>query len=174
MSNIKQKILAAGMLTIADREEYFPNVNFKTIRKWMKDNDIDEHTAIELVSTEIALRTPFGILMQIRASDNKQLGMWGGVLEGDETPEEGAIRELREETGIVITQEQLQFVEINEHFHIYANGDKALFKAYRFIVDFERIPKITTCEESVGAFMVVHTILDHQQDFIKRVLGEKK
>lgn len=65
--------------------------------------------SIELRSTEIALVTPFGVMMQIRPSDHNQLGMWGGVLNDGEEP-------------------------------------------------------------IVGAFMVVHMILDHQQDFIKRIL----
>ncbi|MBR3614752.1 MAG: NUDIX domain-containing protein [Clostridia bacterium] len=127
---------------------------------------------LELRSTEIAVLTPFGVIMQIRAYDHDQLGLWGGVLEEDEEPAAGAVRELKEETGLEITEEQLQFVEINEHFHEYANGDKAYFHSYRYILELDYVPKIVTDEESVGAIMVVHTILSHQQEFVKRVLGE--
>lgn len=132
----------------------------------------EELMPIELESTEIALLTPFGVLMQIRPTDKDQLGTWGGVILDGETPEDGAVRELFEETGVEISKEQLEFVETNEHYHQYGNGDKAFFKSYRYIVRFDIVPKITTDEESVGAVMVVHTILSHQQDFIKRVLGE--
>lgn len=50
---------------------------------------------------------------------------WGppkGTLEGDETYEEGAIREVREETGIVLTKEQLDKCEkhrIDRSYYYY-------------------------------------------------------
>ena len=111
-------------------------------------------------------------MMQIRSYDNNQLGMWGGATLDGENPEEAAIREIKEETGIEVHKSQLEFYEIHEHFHEYSNGDKVFYKAYRYVVKFDYVPKITTDEESVGAFMVVHTILDHQQNFIKKLLGE--
>ena len=169
---MKKAILEAGRVTTQIRETYFQGMDFKAIRNTLEDLGIDRHTAIELESVEIALVTPFGVMMQIRPSDHDQLGMWGGVLEEGECPAAGAVRELREETGIVIDKSQLKFVELNEHFHEYANGDKAYFKSHRYILRLDYIPKITTDEESVGVIMVVHTILSHQHDFIKKVLGE--
>lgn len=173
MECVKKKILEAGRVTSDIKKEYFYGSGFGTIRDKLEEMGLDRHMPIELRSTEIAVVTPFGIMMQIRPSDKNQLGLWGGVLNDGEEPEDGAIRELVEETGIQLSKGQLEFVELNEHFHEYANGDKAYFKTYRYVVKFESIPKITTDEESVGAFMVVHTILEHQRDFIKRLLGEK-
>lgn len=171
-NRVRQEILELGRVSVEIKEKYFPTDSFEEIRDKLEELGIDRHTAIELESVEIALLTPFGVLMQIRPSDKDQLGMWGGVMEVGETPEEAAIRELQEETGITITKDQLIFVEQNPHFHEYANGDKAYFVSNRFIVKFDYVPKIVTDEESVGAVMVVHTILSHQQNFIKRVLGE--
>lgn len=152
------------------KRDYFPDLSFGEIRNLLEANGIDRHTTLELESVEIALLTPFGVLMQIRPSDNDQLGMWGGVMEKDETPKEAAVRELFEETRIKISLDQLEDAGIDEHFHQYSNGDKAKFKAYRFIVRFDYVPKVTTDEESVGAVMVAHTILAHQQAFIAECL----
>lgn len=170
---MRDTILSQGRVSFAIKESFFPNCTVGEIRNKLEELGLDRHMPIELVSTEIALLTPFGVLMQIRPSDNDQLGTWGGVVEYGETPEESAIRELFEETGLRISADQLEFVEINSHFHEYSNGDKAYFFSHRYIVKFDHIPNITTDEESVGAIMVVHTILSHQQEFIKRVLGEK-
>lgn len=173
MEKMKKEIFAAGRITSEIKNNYFSGVGFGTIRNRLEEMGLDRHMPIELESTEIAVVTPFGIMMQIRPTDYNQLGMWGGVLNDGEQPEEGAIRELREETGIKVDKDQLEFVEVNEHFHEYANGDKAFFKCYRFVLRLDHVPQIATDEESVGAYMVVHTILEHQREFIKSLLGEK-
>ena len=73
-----------------------------------------------------------------------------------------------------ITEEALEFIETHDSTHEYSNGDKAIFHTYRFKVAFDYVPKITTDEESVGAFMLVSTILDDQRDFVKRMLQLEK
>ena len=172
-NDLREEILKEGKLTLELKKKYFPGDDFKKIRDQLEELGLDRHMTLVLNSVEIALVTPLGIIMQIRPKDRDQLGLWGGVLLDDESPEDGAVRELYEETGIQISKEQLEFVEVNEHFHEYASGDKGIFISHRYIVRFDNVPEITTDEESVGAFMVVHTILSHQQDFVKRVLGEK-
>lgn len=170
--NLYNKILEAGRITPEIKKEHFAGMEVKEIRNTLEELGLDRHIPIELMSTEIALLTPFGVLMQIRPTDHDKLGMWGGVLNYGEEPASGAVRELREETGIVIEESQLEFKELDEHFHEYANGDKALFKAYRYVVRFDYVPKVVTDEESVGAVMVAHIILEHQQKFIGEVLEE--
>lgn len=166
----KDEILECGRVTDALKSKYFPGKSFKEIRDNLEKMGLDRHMILELSSTEIALLTPFGVLMQIRPYDNNQLGMWGGVLEDGEYPEDGAIRELKEETGIEIDKSQLELVELNEHYHQYDNGDQVWYKTFRFCVKFDYVPKIVTDEESAGAVMVAHIILEHQRDFIKRML----
>lgn len=163
---VLEKIRKEGIVRSGD----FPDLKFGQVRDLLEANGIDRHTTLELESVEIALLTPFGVLMQIRPLDKDQLGLWGGVMEKGETPKEAAVRELYEETRIEISLSQLEEAGIDEHFHEYSNGDKAQFKAYRFIVRFDYVPKVTTDEESVGAVMVAHTILKHQQDFVAQCL----
>ena len=170
---MKKEIEAKGRVTHQLRKKFFPGCDSQTIRKKLEEIGLDRHLPIELFSTEIAIKTPLGILMQIRSTDKDQLGLWGGVLIEGESPLEGAIRELKEETGILFDKNQLKFLEVNKHFHKYANGDKVIFTSFRFVLNLDYVPKIMTDEESVGAFMVVHTILEHQQEFVKRLLDEK-
>lgn len=171
--DLKRLIQKEGCVTSEIKHQFFYGVGFGEIRNRLEELGLDRHLPIELCSTEIAIVTPFGVMMQIRPTDHNQLGMWGGVLNDGEKPIDGAVRELLEETGILIDKKQLEFIEVNLHNHEYANGDKAVFKTWRYVVYFDYVPKITTDEESVGAYMVVHTILEHQQEFIKRILGEK-
>lgn len=172
--NLYNEILEAGRVTTKIKKEHFAGMDVKTIRNTLEELGLDRHMPIELMSTEIALLTPFGVLMQVRPTDHDQLGMWGGVLNDGENPVSGAVRELREETGIIVDESQLEFKELNEHFHEYANGDKAYFKSFRYVVRFDYVPKVVTDEESVGAVMVAHIILDHQQEFIGRILREEE
>ena len=39
-----------------------------------------------------------------------KLSLWGGALEGNETPEEAVIREIKEETGVIVPAESLKLL----------------------------------------------------------------
>ena len=166
----KNEIERLGRITSKMQETLFLGMSVKEIRNCLKENGMDFHMPIELRSTEIAIVTPCGVMMQIRSYDRNQLGLWGGVIEENETPEEGAVRELYEELELYVTKDQLTFVEEDDHFHQYANGDKAIFHAYRFVIYFDFIPTIKTNEESAGVAYVDHTILSHQRDYVQRIL----
>lgn len=58
-------------------------------------------------------------------------GAGGSVIKG-ETPEEGAKRELFEETGIVAVR------ELKEHYNIVNKGNKTIYRGYLYITD---VPK---------------------------------
>ncbi len=167
-----ERLQKVGRITPEIREEFFKGLNFLQIRNALEENGIDRHTPIDLISTEVAILTPEGIFMQSRPSDNGQLGMWGGVVNDGEEPIDGAVRELKEELGLDIAKEQLVFVEVDNHYHKYANGDKAYFQCYRYILKLETLPQVVFDSETSSAVMVRHTIISHQQNFIKHVLGE--
>ena len=174
MGNATEKaIIKASVVSTAIRKEYFSGKDFKFIRQWLKDHNLDDHMPIELKSTEIAIFVKgLGLLMQVRPSDHNQLGLWGGVLNDGEIPINGAVRELREELGLEISPEHLEFVEENIHTHEYANHDKAIFHTYRFKMILDTMPKIKLDSESVGVFMLVSTVLPHQNEFVHRILCE--
>lgn len=178
MNGAVKSIREAGVVTTAIRKSYFEGKNFSYIRTWLGEHGIDSHLPIQLESAEIAIVTPLGLPLQIRPLDYNKLGLWGGVMEYGETPEECAIREVREETGIEVSIENLKFVEVNDHFNEYSNGDKAIFHTYRFKLVFDALPEIRIDNESAGVCVVTHEsmisrVIEHQRDFVKRVLTEK-
>ena len=174
---VLDKIGKVGYIDEQVRQEYFYKRSIKDMRDFLEKNGLNRHLPIECKSTEVALVTPNGIIMQVRASDNGKLGFWGGCIEDGESVIAGALREVKEETGLNIEQKNLQYVETNEHFHKYANEDIAKFLTYRFIVNFEQQPKIVVDCESLGyEFVNLHDdlnrILEHQQEFVQRILNE--
>lgn len=173
---LKEILEKEGIVTKQLQNQYFKGLGFGRIRQYLAEIGLDPHTCIELDSTEIALVTPRGILMQIRNYDEKgieTLGLWGGALKSGESPEEGATREIKEETGLDLTITLEHFVEIDTHYHEYANGDKALFHAYRYVVTLDYVPEIHTDDESRGAQLVRGFVIDHQREFVKKVLSQK-
>ena len=117
-------ILSKGCITEEIRMEYFKGMKFMTIRQWLEDHGLNRHFPIELYSSEVAIITPKGVMMQVRPCDADMLGLWGGVVEDGETPEDAIIRELYEELKLEVRAEDLKFVEKDNHFHRYQNGDE--------------------------------------------------
>ena len=63
------------------------------------------------------------VLLQ-RRSDNHEWGLLGGLLEMNETDEEAAIREVKEESGLIVRP--ISFLGIfHNHEMVWANGDQA-------------------------------------------------
>lgn len=167
--------LESGYLSESIRKEYFPNMGVRQLRDTLEAMGLDRHMPIEYASTEVCIKTPKGILMQVRVADNGALGMWGGVLQDGERPVNGAIREVAEETGLNLFEEDLRFIETNLHNHCYANGDCAKFLTYRFVVELDEVPDIVLDTETNGFELVkdeeeCSRVLSHQRDFIERMM----
>ncbi|SHF01376.1 NUDIX hydrolase [Clostridium fallax] len=74
------------------------------------------------------------VLLQRRV-DNDAWGVPGGALELGESLEEAAVREVREETGLIIDKEDLKLFKTfsgKELHHIYPNGDEVYNVATAF------------------------------------------
>lgn len=176
---IKEEVLKVGRITYGLKRRYFFGKEPKEIRDELEKIGIDRHICIDCNSTEIAIVTPYGIIMQIRTHDNNRLGLWGGVIKDEEEPYYGALRELKEETGLKFNTCNIKFIETNIHFHEYANGDKGNFYSYRYVLKLDYTPEIIIDEESKGIEFVTketfinQDILEHQRDFINRILNGK-
>lgn len=75
------------------------------------------------------------LLHRVKRADDVHRGKWnglGGKMEPGETPEEGVIREVKEESGLVLSAPRLRgiltFPQFNQNFHEYT----FLFTADRF------------------------------------------
>lgn len=152
----------------------FDGMSFYEIRNWLEQNGYDRHTQLELRSTEILIMVPEGIMMQLRTADKGKLGAFGGVLLDSEEAREGAVRELKEETGLDVKMSDLQYVGYNKHEHTYTNGDKALFHTYRYVLRLKEVPLMILNEEANGVEFVtavVPNIIEHQQKFVGDALS---
>lgn len=175
--SVKHEIQKAGRVTDSMRENEFCNVEWQLIRDTLEGNGLDRHMPIELRSTEIAVVTPFGVMMQIRPEDDNKLGVWGGILEDGELMKECASRRMAEETGIILQKDQFRTWGVEEHFHEYVNGDKVIFEAHRYVLKLYVIPVFEVSAEATGVAFVKcasNLILDHQRDFIDNVIRTVK
>ena len=103
------------------------------------------------------------ILVQIRADEAYKIGIFGGGIEDNETSIEAAIREIKEETGLEILEEQLDFLEMNEHDLEYSNGDKAHYVATVYLLKLTEYPFIKLDKESSG---VIFLSKENYKDFM--------
>ena len=154
-----QKIKKEKCVTFNTIEKYFKGKNFKEIRNWLETNNIDRHTAIYIKSAGVVILISSPnkndkVLVQVRSSEKARLGIFGGGIENNETPIEAAIRELKEETGIEACEEQLDFLEINEHDLEYENGDKVHYVASLYLLKLSEYPTIKLDSESNGILTI--------------------
>ena len=83
------------------------------------------HRVLMQCAASVIIENEKGQVLLGRRTDNHQWTYAGGSLEIDETVEEAAKRELREEMGLIA--EELEFFMINsgpEAHYIYPNGDE--------------------------------------------------
>lgn len=78
-----------------------------------------------LVGAGVIITDSQSRILLIKRTDNNKWGLPGGSLELGETFEEAAIREAREETGLLVTGLRLFRVYSGSRMHfIYPNGDE--------------------------------------------------
>lgn len=162
-------ILSKGCVTEEIRNEHFKGMKFMAIRQWLENHGLNRHLPIELYSSEAVIVTPKGVMMQVRPCDADMLGLWGGVIEDGETPEEAIIRELYEELKLKVRVEDLKFVENNKHFHRYQNGDEVYFTTFRYELKLDYVPKVHLDFESDG-IVFLRPIISHQKAFVEEVM----
>jgi ADP-ribose pyrophosphatase YjhB (NUDIX family) len=81
-----------------------------------------------LPSVSVLVLDEEGRLMLVRHADSGLWGLIGGAVEVDERPEEAAVRETEEETGLIVELTRLVTVLGGPRFRVrYANGDETAY-----------------------------------------------
>lgn len=150
-----EKIKEEKCVSFDTKEKYLKGKNFEEIRDWLEKNKMDRYLPIHMKSTGIVILVSVPdesdkILVQIRADEAYKIGIFGGGIEDNETSIEAAIREIKEETGMEISEEQLDFLEMNEHDLEYSNGDKAHYVATIYLLKLTEYPFVKLNKESNG------------------------
>ena len=90
----------------------------KTIRKL-----IGHFPMVTPVATAVVLDNDMRVLLE-RRSDNGKWSLPSGIIEPGETAKTGVVRELHEEAGLMVDEEDLRlFDEFSGKQHIYPHGD---------------------------------------------------
>ena len=154
MEELEKIIRETNCVTFEIKEKYFKGKNYQEIRQWLEDHGLDRHMCIDLRSSGVIVLINSGdetkALLQIRSSEKKSIGVFGGGVESNETSKETAIRELREELSLDIKPEQLEFLCVNDHYLTYTNGDKVHYLADVHILRLKDFPYIKLDIESNG------------------------
>lgn len=80
-------------------------------------------------STEVALHTSDDYVIVVKANYKKHWSLPGGIIDAGETPRQGGVREVMEETGITVQPEQLQFVLVMTWVSDRAHSYQFVFEA---------------------------------------------
>jgi ADP-ribose pyrophosphatase YjhB (NUDIX family) len=81
-----------------------------------------------LPSVSVLVQDNEGRLLLVRHADSGLWGLIGGAVEVDEGPEDAAVRETEEETGLIVELTRLVTVLGGPRFRVtYANGDETAY-----------------------------------------------
>lgn len=96
--------------------------DYKT-KRWMKT------LPKRVSSSAMILENSIGQALIVKSSYKPYWTFPGGIIEGHETPKEGAIRETFEEVGILIDPRKVEFVAVVDRRSTYAETYQFIFKA---------------------------------------------
>lgn len=86
------------------------------------------HSLLLLPSVTVLPRDADGRILLVRQSNPGGWGTIGGAIEPDESPEQAAVREAKEEAGIDVALGAVIAVQGGPDFRVtYANGDEAAY-----------------------------------------------
>lgn len=154
MEELIKKIKEVQCVTLDIKRDYFEGKDYQYIRTWLEEHDLNRHMPIESKSSGIIIVIESNqlkkVLLQIRGTEKSRIGIFGGGVDNNESSEDTAIRELKEELGLDIKQEQLEYLGRNPHELTYQNGDMVNYLADVFVLKFQEFPFIRLDYESNG------------------------
>lgn len=107
------------------------------LRKALKENKC--HMPLFQNGSAIILRDDQGKILLQERMDRNMWGLPGGLQELGETFEEVAVRELSEETGLVISQKDLTLVSVisgKSRYNTYPNGDEVYNNTVLYLANY--------------------------------------
>ena len=171
--NVTDLIKEENKISEEVRTNNFADMSENDIRDCLELHGFDRHMPIEYSYSNIAILTPNGLMLRIATSENKYR-MWGDVIKYDESPREGALRTLYEQTKIKASEEELVFVSTNAHTCQSENGDILHMKMHTFVLEYDDIPELRLNRKESGWIMFsdtdfIYNIVTPQKEFIKRI-----
>lgn len=164
MDELVELLRKSNHITFEIREKYFKEKNYKEIRQWLEEHDLDRHMCIDFRSSGvipiIINENEKKVLLQIRSSEKNAIGVFGGGVEDNESSKETAIRELKEELSLEVKPEELEFMCVNNHYLTYVNGDMAHYIADVHILRLSEFPYIKLDVESNGVICLSEKNID--------------
>jgi 8-oxo-dGTP pyrophosphatase MutT (NUDIX family) len=127
----------------------FKEGDLKMTKFYYQDNNAPKPDSI-MEGAATIIRCGAEYLFEKRA-DSDRWSLVGGGLKQDETPIEGAIREIKEETGIVVLPSELELIEtIDDPSRIveYEDGNIVQLKTSLYYTELATKPDITISDES--------------------------
>ena len=111
--------------------------------EWLKTQDT------RIASAALLIENPAGELLGVKAYYKTHWSLPGGMVDAGETPLQAALRETREEVGLVVTEDEVSFFAVASR-----SSEKGLAHQYVFraALDDERLERIVLQQSEINAY----------------------